>query len=188
MDDMQPKDTRTEDRKPQFDVILRFEPHTEELLNELINKLARVTGNTARAGSGQPPHISMGIFDVVDKSDPVRVMEGVLQGLKPFDVSFVTLAAFLPGTLIVTPVVTDEMIAMNRAIHSVADRVFVPSSQYVYGSWVPHLTLALELTREELTMAFDAAGQDWKPFSTRTASVSLVHQSPYTEQLVVPLA
>lgn len=97
------------------------------------------------------------------------------------------LGAFLPGTLVVAPIMTDEMISMNRAIHFAADQTFVPSKQYVYGTWVPHLTLATELTYTELVKAFDIAGLDWKPISSRTVSISLVHHFPYTEELVIPL-
>ena len=82
---------------------------------------------------------------------------------------------------------TDEMIAMNRPNHSVADHTFVPSKQYVYGTWVPHLTLATELTHTELVKAFDIAGLDWKPLSSWTVRISLVHHFTYTEELVVPL-
>lgn len=79
------------------------------------------------------------------------------------------------------------MIAMNRAIHMVADKTFVPPKQYVYGAWVPHLTLVTELTHAELVKTFDIAGLDWKPVLTRTVSISLVHHFPYTEELIVPL-
>ena len=177
-----------EELKPQFDVILRFEPQAEAYFSGLIEKLAQVTGNTARLCSGQPPHVSMGIFDITDDADPVRVMEGVLRSLRPFSMTFDVLGAFLPGTVIAAPVMTDEMIAMNRAIHAVADRVFVPSKQYVFGTWVPHLTLAVELTHEQLVRAFDTAALEWEPLTSPTVSVSLVHHFPYTEELVVPLA
>ena len=187
MEHMQTESIQIQDQKPQFDVILRFEQQTEEYFDKLIDRLAQVTGNTARLRNGQPPHVSMGIFDVADKSDPVQVMEGVLRGLRPFSMTFDALGAFLPGTLIAAAVMTDEMIAMNRAIHTVADRVFVPSTQYVYGRWVPHLTLAEELTHAELVQAFDTAGLGWRPVSARTVSISLVHHFPYTEELVVPL-
>lgn len=187
MEYMQREPVRANDQTPQFDVILRFEQEAEEMFDMLINKLARVTGNTTRLCNGQPPHVSMGIFDIVDDSDPVMVMEDVLRSLQPFSVTFDVLGAFLPGTLIVAPVMTDELIAMNRAIHMVADRVFVPSKQYVYGTWIPHLTLAADLTHEELVQAFHAAALDWRPVSARTVSVSLVHHFPYTEELVVPL-
>ena len=177
---------RTEEQKPQFDVMLRFEQQAEDLFNTLIGKLAQVTGNRTRLCSGQPPHVSMGIFDIADDADPVRVMGDVLRTLRPFSLTFDVLRAFLPGTLVAAPVMTDEMIAMNRAIHRVADGVFIPSKQYVYGTWVPHLTLAAELTHEELVRAFDTAGRDWRPVTARTVSVSLVHHFPYTEELVVP--
>lgn len=179
---------RAEDQKPQFDIIVRFEPQAEECFNGLIRDLAQVTGNTTRLCNGQPPHVSMGVFDIIDDPDPVRVMEGVLRGLRPFSMTFDVLGAFLPGTLIAAPIMTDEMIAMNRAIHAAADQVFVPERQYVYGTWVPHLTLAAELTHEQLVRAFDAAALGWKPVSSRTASISLVHHFPYTEELVVPLS
>ena len=65
------KHTQTEVLKPQFDVILRFEQQTERHFDMLIEKLAQVTGNTTRLCSGQPPHVSMGIFDIADCSDPV---------------------------------------------------------------------------------------------------------------------
>ncbi len=178
---------RIEDQKTQFDVILRFERQAEEIFDGLIDKIARVTGNMTRLDSGQPPHVSMGIFDIEDNSDPVQVMEDTLRSLQPFSVTFDALGAFLPGTLIAAPVMTDEMIAVNRAIHTAADRMFAPLRQYIYGTWVPHLTLAAELTHEELVQAFDIVGQDWKPISARVVSISLVHHFPYTEELVVPL-
>lgn len=179
---------RIQEQSAQFDVILRFGRQTEAHFEALIEKLALATGNMTRLCSGQPPHVSLGVFDIVDGHDPVRVMEGVLRSLRPFSMTFDALGAFLPGTLVAVPVMTDEMIAMNRAIHAVADGVFVPSKQYVYGTWIPHLTLAAELTHEELVHAFDAAGLDWRPVAAQTASVSLVHHFPYTEELVVPLA
>ena len=182
------KHIQTEGQEPQFDVILRFDQQTEAYFDMLIKKLAQVTGNTTRLDSGQPPHVSMGIFDIADCSDPVRVMEGVLRSLRPFSMTFDVLGAFLPGTLIAVPIVTDEMIAMNKAIHAVGDRVFLPSKQYVFGTWAPHLTLAAELTHAELVQAFDIAGMDWEPVPARTVSISLVHHFPYTEELVVPLA
>ena len=185
---MQTEPIQREEQKPQFDVILRFDRQTEEHFDALIERLAQVTGNTTRLCNGQPPHVSMGIFDIVDKSDPVQVMEDVLRSLHPFTMTFDALGAFMPGTLVALPVMTDEMIGMNRAIHAVADQVFVPSRQYVYGTWVPHLTLAAELTHAELVQVFDAAGMDWKPVSARIVSISLVHHFPYTEELVVPLA
>ena len=187
MECLQPVSIWRDAQKPQFDLILRFEPQTEAYFNKLINTLAQVTGTTTRSCNGQPPHVSMGLFDIVDKSDPIRVMEDVLRSLRPFSMTFDALGAFLPGTLIATPVVTDDMIAMNKAIHFVADQVFVPSKQYVYGTWVPHLTLASELTHEELVQAFDTAGQEWQPISSRAVSISLVHHFPYTEELVVAL-
>ena len=184
----QTESNRMKNQNLQFDVILRFEQQTEEFFDILIDKLARVSGNSIRLCNGQPPHVSMGIFDIVDESDPVRVMEDVLRSLRPFTMTFDALGAFLPGTLVALPVMTDEMIGMNRAIHAVADQLFVPSRQYVYGTWVPHLTLAAELTHAELVQTFDAAGMDWKPVSARTVSISLVHHFPYMEELVVPLA
>lgn len=53
---------------------------------------------------------------------------------------------------------------------------------------MPHLTLAAELSHEQLVRAFDAAALDWKPLTSRAVSGSLVHHFPYTEELVVPLA
>lgn len=121
MGPMQTGSIQKEDLKPQFDLILRFEQQTEDMFNELIDKLAQVTGNTTRSSSGQPPHVSMGVFDIAGSSDPIRAMEDVLRGLRPFSVTFDALGAFFPGVLIATPVMTDEMIAMNRAIHAVAE-------------------------------------------------------------------
>ena len=81
-------------QKPQFNVILRFEPQTETFFYKLINKLAEATGNTTRLCNGQPPHVSMGLFHIGDNSDPIRVMEDVLRSLRPFSMTFNVLGAF----------------------------------------------------------------------------------------------
>ena len=123
----------------------------------------------------------------MNNSESVQVIEGNLRSLRPFSISFGALGVFLPGTLVAASVMTDKMIAMNRTNHTVADHTFVPSKQYVYGTWAPHLTLATELTNLELVKAFDIAGLDWMPLSSWIVRISLVHHFPYTEELVVPL-
>ena len=123
----------------------------------------------------------------MNNSESVQVIEGILRGLRLFSISFGALGVFLPGTLVAASVMTDKMIAMNRTNHTVADHTFVPSKQYVYGTWAPHLTLATELTNLELVKAFDIAGLDWMPLSSWIVRISLVHHFPYTEELVVPL-
>lgn len=173
---------------PQFDVILRFDPQAETFFSTLIEQIAQATGNTVRLDSGQPPHVSLGIFNMVGSADPVLVLGDLLRGFRSIPLTFRVVGAFFPGILIVTPSVTEELIYMNRAIHLAADGSFEPLKQYVFGSWVPHLTLAARLDRPQLLGAFDTASLMWRPLMARAVSVSIVHHFPYySEELVVPL-
>lgn len=171
----------------QFDIILCTDEETEGIFKNMMKELADVTGNNSWMMSGQPPHISLGIFDIIDNTDPVSILEPVMRGFQRFSLMFDTLAAFPPHILFAAPAIREELIYMNREVHKVADTFFQPHEQYIYSRWVPHLTLISDLKQNELDVAFAYACKHMHTITAQMVSVSLVHHFPYVEELVLPL-
>lgn len=61
------------------------------------------------------------------------------------------------GELMLTAVVDTELLAVHSAVHDVlAKRVKQPAAYYLPGSWMPHCTLAQDLTTDQMTTGFAA--------------------------------
>jgi 2'-5' RNA ligase len=78
------------------------------------------------------------------------------------------------NVLMLAAVVDSELLAVHSAIHDVlARKVKNPSAYYLPGHWVPHCTLALGLTDEQMVAGF-AALYPVRPIRAKVARVCVV--------------
>jgi 2'-5' RNA ligase len=85
--------------------------------------------------------------------------------------------------------VTDaELLAVHVAVHdALAGRVRDPSAQYLPGAWVPHCTLAEELTPSQLTAGF-AALHPIEPIRARITQVGITDTRTGDSEAVLTLS
>lgn len=112
-------------------------------------------GVPSLAARGQRPHVTFAAAGTI----PPRTAEALradLRFLSLPDLWLYTLGTF-PGresALWLGAVVDAELLAVHSTVHDVlAGAVRQPSAYYLPGSWIPHCTLALELTADRLAAA-----------------------------------
>jgi len=86
-----------------------------------------------------------------------------------------TLGAFATGNTLFLGAITDtELLAVHSAVHdALAGKVRDPLADYLPGAWVPHCTLAQDVTADQLVTAF-AAIHPVEPIRASIAEIGIL--------------
>lgn len=151
-------------------VILTFDEATTATLRALQKRIREVRAAPPAEGS-VPPHVTLGgVTGVEDDTLPALLAEvtRVADSVAPLPAHFPTIGAF-PGdaaVLFLAPVVrTDLMTAHQRIDRLLAATGGDVLALYRPGKWVPHCTLAMDLTTADLGAAIGALTDGALPLS-----------------------
>jgi hypothetical protein len=99
------------------------------------------------------PHCSLTIAENLPVEAALTAV-GAVPG-RPLPLRIESIGVFpTMGTLFLAPVVTPELLAEQRRVHSaVTPHAEGPWPYFEPGAWTPHITLALRLTAEDLAVA-----------------------------------
>jgi 2'-5' RNA ligase len=130
------------------------------------------------------PHISLAVAEGIkpgqlqDASDRLAASH--------LDVTLYAPAVFpRPGVLYLSVVPTLALLQLHEEVHAaLRDSMAAPREGYAVGAWMPHCTLAQDLTRAQLVRGIDLVC-DQPPITTHVSSVGLLDT---TTGEVLPLA
>lgn len=136
---------------------LLFDPTAEAAVKEVWARLemAGVPSLATRTHRRHRPHISLSVAE--------RIQAGQLQGTRDrlaathLDVTLYSPAVFpRKGVLYLSVVPTLALLRLHEQVHAaLCDSMVAPWDGYAVGAWVPHCTLAHDLTRAQLMRAID---------------------------------
>ena len=166
-------------------VELLFDPTTEAALKGLWARLetAGVPSLASRTHRRHRPHISLSVAERIDAQ---------LKGARDFlatthlDVTLYAPAVFpRPGVLYLSVVPTLALLRLHQEVHAaLRDGMVTPRDGYSVGAWMPHCTLAQDLTRAQLVRGIDLL-HDQPVIAAHVSSVGLLDT---TTGEVLPLA
>jgi 2'-5' RNA ligase len=147
-----------------------FDPTTEAAITAVWARLeaAGVPSLATRTHRRHRPHISLSVAE--------RIKTGQLEDARKrlaathLDVTLYSPAVFpRRGVLYLSVVPTLALLRLHEDVHAaLRDSVVAPWDLYSVGAWVPHCTLAQELTRAQIAQGIDLLHDQ----STITAHVS----------------
>lgn len=130
---------------------------------------------------GDVPHLSLAIYDELNTEAYAVRLRAFADTLEPFSLRLAGLGVFAAAThvLYAAPVVTSEVLALHRRFH---DSFTLPGAvcheHYRPGAWVPHVTLALNLSAPQLHVALAIATSKWAPFAGEIDAIRLIRYWP----------
>jgi 2'-5' RNA ligase len=136
---------------------LLFDPSTEAAIKDLWARLetAGVPSLASRTHRRHRPHISLSVAEQI-KTDQ---LQGACERLAAthLDVTLYSPAVFpRRGVLYLTVVPTPALLRLHDQVHAALRHSMVsPRELYAVGAWIPHCTLAQELTRAQITRGID---------------------------------
>jgi 2'-5' RNA ligase len=167
-------------------VELLFDPTTEAAIKDLWARLeiSGVPSLARRTHRRHRPHISLSVAERIDTTQ----LQGASDRLTAthLDVTLYAPAVFpRPGVLYLSVIPTLALLRLHKQVHTtLRDSIIAPRDGYSVGAWMPHCTLAQDLTRAQLVRGIDLL-HDQQPITAHVSSAGLLDT---TTGDVLPLA
>jgi len=131
---------------------------------------------------GDAAHLSLAVFDAIDRSRAVSALSRFAESCEPLTVSLRGVETFeAPEPLIALAVPADEELsAIHAELHAFLRSLrLVSSPQYLPGRWVPHCILARDVPAGAFEAAAAAARAAFRAFEATLCEIGLVERAPF---------
>jgi len=131
------------------------------------------------ARSGARPHISLGIWETIDLGGFESELTRLAAETAPLPITLVSVGLFPAVAIYLAPTVTAELVDLHASAHRRFSHLGAsPWRHYAPGVWVPHCTLALDLTADQFGTALQIAGRAPLPVEGHLVEVGIVEFRP----------
>lgn len=157
-----------------------FDGKTENRIKEYINLVSMKSKNMFMMDNTVPPHLTISAFETLCIDDIVETLNNTITICKRNKIEWVTVGAF-PTVIFIQPV-------LNEYLHNVSSVIFESISQvpdtkvskyYKPFSWLPHATIAKQLSEEEMRKAFDTLQKSFGVFEGEVVKIELAKKNPF---------
>lgn len=164
-------------------VSLYFDEKADARILQYINAVAKRTKNTYMLDGEVPPHITVSAFESRQESAVIEKLDVCMKSLQSGMVQWASVGAFFPHVLYLSPVLNEYLhqvsVSVYEAMQSVEDTLI--RKCYQPFSWLPHTTIAKQLSEEEMRVAFETLQESFGMFSGDVVKIGLARTNPYED-------
>lgn len=161
-------------------VSIYFDNKSENQIQSYIDDVAKQCGNTFMIDNKVPPHITLSAFETLHEESVLNALESALSNIKRNKIEWVTVGAF-PTVIFIQPVLNEYLHNLSSTIYeciaSVPDTKV--SKYYRPFSWLPHATIAKQLSEEEMRKSFVVLQKSFGMFEGEVVRIELAKKNPY---------
>ena len=140
-----------------YAITLYFDDATTKAIRQLTAQLAEVIGNDYMTANNVPPHLTLGMFHVIEadvgklKSQFEFFVSAVKDVNSNLIISFSDFESFLDKVIFIKPEVDEKLSSLNRLLHEKFLPYFEPADNrnYLPENWYPHIALGVKLSHEQ---------------------------------------
>ena len=174
-----------------YAIELFYDDASERAVLGIWDGLGAALGRPSLSELGARPHVSLAVYgDGLDtKGFPERLRE-FARSIDPFDFKLNSLGTFpgREGVVFLAPVVTHRLLEVHGRFHEVFSKhENAGMGYYLPGNWVPHCTVAIDLSAHEVTEAIAYGREAFQPISGRFQEIGLVEFRPVKELFICNL-
>jgi 2'-5' RNA ligase len=166
----------------EYAVVLCFNKTVEDKINSLIHQIANETGNKYMVDNNIPPHVTISLFKYDEDIDTIiKIVENNISKFNKNKIGIASIGIFNPNVLFLSPIMNDYLIESNKNISKIIktnDKVLLDKN-YVGNQWIPHISLAVKLNKEELVNGFKILMEYFEVLEIETNRIGLVKCNPY---------
>ena len=182
-------------------ISIYFDAQTSASLEKLIKRVADVTGNTFMLDNQVPPHITVAavetrredeLLDCINqlvcesRNDDERVLatrDMSKSAMRSGELQWVSVGAFFPQVLFVQPVLNEYLhnlsVVLSEKLSEIEETNVSP--YYQPFGWLPHCTIAKQLTKEQMVEAFKVLQQHFVPMEGRVTRIGVARTNPHRD-------
>ena len=175
----------------QLAVQLDLDPTTSSAIDRISAELEHHDGLETVRQIGDVPHLSLAIYDDFPPAELAAKVAGFAATLTPVPLRLANIGIFtgIRSVLFLGLVVTEPLLALHRECH----RILSPfrsrcSEHFRPGAWIPHVTLAMNVTPDTVPACVGAVAANWTPADATLDAVRLIRFRPVETLYLQPLA
>lgn len=170
-----------------FAFMLSLDGIADAIISGVFQDLAAAGISTSMLGEGYHPHITLGICNQIDREPlwpALSALAAQTQSL-PILLSHIGIFQGPDGVVYYGVTVTQPLLDLHNTFH----QVFAPYAReqweyYLRGKWVPHCTVAFELTTEGVSQAVPICLRTQLPLQARLTSLVVAEILPDRAQTI----
>ena len=161
-------------------VSVYFDKKTENRIRSYIKAVEKSCGNAFMQDNCVPPHITIAAFETIKEEQILEVLESTMLKIRRNKIEWVTVGAF-PTVIFIQPVLNEYLHNLSSTIYEAILNVSGTkiSKYYQPFHWLPHATIAKQLTENEMRKAFDVLHNVFGAFEGEIVKIELAKKRPY---------
>jgi len=162
-------------------VSLYFDDETNKRIQRYIQNVAEKSGNRYMVEHNVPPHITISAFEACKEEEVVKAFEHAISNMQSNSLQWISIGVFKTSTLFIQPVLNEYLQNMSNVLYESVSKVTKTKVSKCYKpfSWLPHATIAKQLSEEEMQKAFDVLQKSFGVFEGKVVRVELAKKNPY---------
>lgn len=160
-----------------------FDENTNKTIQNLINRVAKASGNTYMIDNKVPPHMTITAIQAKEPEKLITCFESLKGNIISGKINIVSPGQLLPYVMYIAPVLNEYLDKISKEIASVTENVSgVKLSKYYRPySWLPHITIGKTLSHDEMIKAFQIMHQYFVPFEASVTEIGLARTNPHED-------
>ncbi|MBR5128116.1 MAG: 2'-5' RNA ligase family protein [Roseburia sp.] len=164
-------------------VSIYFDEKTDKQIQKFMTQIAEKTGNTFMQDNHVPPHITVAAIETRDENVAIAELEKCVQKLEQGKLRFISTGTFFPQVLYLEPVLNEYLHALACAVNETVKELpeTIVSPYYQPFSWLPHVTLAKQLSEEQMLLAFQTMQKRFTSFEGTVTRIGIAKTNPHRD-------
>ena len=164
-----------------FAVELFFDTQAEGQICDAWKVIQEAGISSSLLDAGYRPHVSLGVCNRIDSSAFEGELSTFAECVAPFPLSLSSAGIFpgVQGVIFLGITVTDRLLDVHAAFHRIFKKHAQEQSEYyAVGKWVPHCTLAFDLSERQIAEAVSICRGIPLPISAEVKEIGLMEVLP----------
>ena len=182
-------------------ISIYFDEQSSTNLEKLIKRVATATGNTFMLDNQVPPHITVAAVETRREEEVVACIDKLVNkcesqdcadasvqieqswNIVSGDIHWVSVGAFFPQVLFVQPVLNEYLhnlsVTLSKELSQIEETLLSP--YYQPFGWLPHCTIAKQLSKEQMAEAHQILQQYFAPMEGRVTRIGVAKTNPHRD-------
>ena len=170
-------------------ISIYFDEKTEQIMQNYINQVAKVTGNTFMLDGNIPPHITLLGFEVKDEEKAVELLESNIEDIVGGQLFFASLGVFKGQVIYAQPILNEYLHNLSVKVNSIYEEMpdirFNP--YYNVFSWIPHMSIGKHLDEKQMEEAFKILVKNFVPMEATVTRIGIAKTNPHRDIIIYDL-
>ncbi len=164
-----------------YAVVLYLDAQASHPIRQAIQELALKDVAPYMEAHSVQPHVTLAIYDNLDCQLCERKIARAARIMRGLTLNFAYLGVFHSESVVVylgaTP--TQELLAIQKRVHGILNSIASnPWDLYLPGKWIPHCSLAIELSPRKLQKAMQVCMEIALPLTISIVSLGIMQFEP----------